>query len=54
MSLIDKAEKKFGNFSIPNLTLIIILGRIVLYFAGISGSIKFEDTFLVGSFVLKG
>ena len=54
MSLIDKLEKKFGGLGIPNLTLILILGRVTLYISEMAGYTKFEDSYLVGDFVLKG
>lgn len=35
MSLLSRLERRFGRFAIPNLTVIIIVGQMVMYFANL-------------------
>ena len=37
MSLLDKLEKKFRRYGIPNLTLHIVVGQSLMYFFAMSG-----------------
>lgn len=43
MKLLDKLEKKLGRFSIHNLTLIIIIGQVLFFFAMRAGLVSFRD-----------
>ncbi len=60
MSLVNRLEKRFGRWAIPNLTVIIIGGQIVLYLAqmlhqgqGIGGD-PFANLYLIPAKVLSG
>lgn len=54
MSWLDKLEKRFYRFSIPNLTIILIIGQILFFGLTYSGTVPIEDISLVGREVLAG
>src|SRR3989338_2429606 len=54
MSILDKLEKKFGRFSIPNLTYYLIGGQALVYIL-IRFYPGFESAFLLeGRYMLQG
>lgn len=54
MSVLDKLERKYRNWAIPNLTLFIVLGQAFFYIAGRSGQFDMTRMILVPSLVMQG
>jgi hypothetical protein len=54
MSLISKAERIFGRFSIPNLSLYLIAGQLAVFLAIQFGKLDPTAVLLVPRFVLSG
>jgi len=55
MSLINKLERRFGRFAIPNLTALLVIGQAAMYVIGLVGRrISFEGVALVPGKVLEG
>lgn len=54
MRLLDKLEKKLGKYSIHNLTLIIIVGQVLFYFAIMRDLINISDISISYDHILKG
>ncbi len=54
MSLLDKIEKKLGRFSVPHLTLYIIIGQALFYILWITKRINLDVIFLIAGRVLDG
>ena len=55
MSLIHRLERRFGRFAIPNLTGILIIGQVALYFlAMVREDLALDRVLLVPELVLQG
>ena len=54
MTLLDKLEKRFGRWAVPNVVLYIIIAQLVVYALVISGQISFGTLPLVPKAVLGG
>jgi hypothetical protein len=54
MAFLDKFERKFRNWAIPNLTLYLVLGQAFFYLAARSGKLDVTRMFLVPSLVMEG
>ena len=54
MNLLDKLEKRFHRFSIPNLTYILIAGQVLLFSLDKLKIIPLEYFVLIGSKVMEG
>jgi hypothetical protein len=54
MSVLDKLERKFRGWVIPNITLFLVLGQAFFYLAGRSGRFDASRMYLVPSLVLQG
>lgn len=54
MRLLDRLEKKLGKYSIHNLSFIIILGQVVVFFANMFGMISLEFLSLSYEKILTG
>lgn len=54
MSILNKLERKFGRFGIPNLTLLFIFPQVALYVLSIGRPKMLEGLVLVPGLVLKG
>jgi len=55
MGLVSRLERKFGRYAIPNLTMLIIAGQVVLYLLWkTDGDRALNGIFLQGSLVLAG
>ena len=54
MRLLDLLEHKYGRFGIPNLTVYLIAGQVILYVMIQTGQIDRGTVFLAGALVLQG
>jgi hypothetical protein len=54
MRLLDRLERKFRPFAVPNLTLIIIMGQVLAFIVGQGNPRIFEQMVLVPRLVLEG
>ena len=54
MSLLDKLERKYRTWAIPNITLYLVFGQAFFYLAARSGKLDVSRMFLVPSLVLQG
>jgi len=54
MKLLDRFEKRFFRFAIPNLTIILIIGQIVVFTMNYMKIIPLDAFILIGSKVLEG
>jgi len=54
MKLLDRLELKFGRFAVPNLTVYLIAGQVILYVMIRTGQIEWRAVYLVGTLVLQG
>lgn len=54
MSLLDRLERIFGRFAIPNLSLYVVIGQVFVLLAGMLGLVSLEKVLLVPAFVLDG
>lgn len=54
MSLLDKLEKKYRRFGIPNLTLNLVIGQSLIYILMMTGRINVNILLLVPARVLQG
>lgn len=54
MTLLDKLEQKLGRFAIPNMTVYLIAGQVILYIMIQTGQIDRGTVFLAGALVLQG
>jgi len=54
MSWVDKLDRKFGRYAIPNLTLLIVCGQITGFFLGKFNPEQLEQWFLIAGRVQEG
>jgi hypothetical protein len=54
MSLLDNLERRFRRFAIPQITLYIVAGQVVLYLFVMAGAIGLEQILLIPAVVLQG
>jgi len=54
MSFLDKLERRFYKYSIPNLTIILIIGQIIFFGLNYSEVVPLEDFMLSGREILAG
>jgi len=54
MKVLDRLELKYGRFALPNLTLYLIAGQVILYVMIQTGQIDRNAVFLAGALVLRG
>jgi membrane associated rhomboid family serine protease len=54
MNTLDYLEKKFGRFVIPNLTLYIITGQVILFVINLIGKVDLSLALLVPQLVFEG
>ena len=54
MGLLNKLDKKFRHWGIPHITLYLIFGQVLVYFAYVSGKIDLSRIYLIPENVLKG
>ena len=54
MRLLDRAERRFGHWAVPNVVLILIIAQLVLYACIIIGRVDYGAMLLVPKAVLGG
>lgn len=54
MSVLDKLERRYRNWAVPNITLFLVMGQAFFYLAARSGKLDVTRMFLVPSLVLQG
>ena len=54
MSLLDRLERIFGRFAVPNLSLYIVIGQVFVLFSGMLHLISLEKLVLVPALVADG
>jgi hypothetical protein len=54
MTFLDKLERKYRKWAIPNITLYLVLAQAFFYLAGRSGRFDMTRMFLIPSLVLQG
>jgi hypothetical protein len=54
MSLLDRLERRYRRFSIPQLTLCIVVGQVLFFIAVSSGAVNIEQMLLIPGMVLQG
>jgi hypothetical protein len=54
MDLLDRLERKFRRYAIPNVTLYLVIGQVLLYFMDYSGQFDLGRVELVPELVLAG
>ena len=54
MSMLDRLERKFGRYYIPNLTIVLVFGQAVFYVLTLMNSIRRDDALLVPALVVRG
>ena len=54
MNLLDKLEKRFGRFAVPNLTLYLIAGQTIFYVMFLTGRVSRTMTLLAGDLLHQG
>lgn len=54
MSLLDRIEKKFGRFYLPNLLMMMLAGQVALFFVTSTGLVDPDDLTLQGGRLLSG
>lgn len=54
MPILDKLERTFGRYAIPNISLYIVIGQVFVLFAAMLGRLEIEWLMLVGSWVRGG
>lgn len=54
MALLDKLEKKFRGYGIPNLTLDLVIGQLLVYILSLSGRVPSDFFYLIPAKVLEG
>ena len=54
MTFLDKLEKRFGHWAVPNVVLYVIVAQLVVYALVISGRISFVTLPLIPKAVLGG
>ena len=53
MTFLDKLEKRFGHWAVPNVVLYVIVAQLVVYALVISGRISFVTLPLIPKAVLE-
>ena len=54
MALLDKLERKFRRYAVPNVTLYLILGQVLFFVFALSGRFILERVVLIPDLVLAG
>lgn len=54
MEFLDKLERKYRNWAIPNITLFLVMGQAFFYLANRSGQFDSSRMYLVPALVLEG
>jgi len=54
MSLLDKLERRFRRFAIPQLTLYIVVGQVMFFISVSTGAVDIEQMLLIPGMVLQG
>lgn len=54
MTLLDKLERLFGRFAIPNIALYLVIGQVFVLLAMMLDRLKIEWLVLVGAWVMDG
>lgn len=54
MNFLDKIERKFHKYSIPNLTIILIVGQAIVFFLDYSKMLTLDKFILIGDKVYNG
>ncbi len=54
MKLIDRLERKFRRYAIPNITLYLVIGQVLFYLFVLAGRFRLERVVLVPALVLEG
>lgn len=54
MTLIDKLERKFGKYAVPNLTIYLIAGQSFFYLMYLTGKLAPSDTYFSAGLLLEG
>jgi hypothetical protein len=54
MNLLNRLEKKFRRFAVPNVTLYLVAGQVFFYLGVMSGFIPIEEMLLIPAMVAKG
>jgi hypothetical protein len=54
MGILDRLERRFRGFAVPNITLFLVLGQAFFYLAARSGQLDVSRMFLVPSLVMQG
>lgn len=54
MRLLDRLEQRYGRFGVPNMTVYLIAGQVVLYIMIQTGQIDRGTVFLAGALVQQG
>ncbi len=54
MNLLDKLERKLQRYAVPNITLYLIIGQVLLFIASMSRDFDIGRVFLIPDLVLRG
>lgn len=54
MRLLDRLEKKFGRYALPNVTVYLIAGQTLFYFLFMTGKLDRSQTWLAADRLLEG
>ena len=54
MNILDKLERRFRRYGIPNITLYLIMGQVLLFMASRSGSFDIGRALLIPELALQG
>ena len=54
MSLLDKMERRWGRYAIPNIALYFVIGQVFVLLASLLGKINVGDLVLVPGIVMQG
>lgn len=54
MALLDRLQRRFGRYAVPNVTLILIAGQVALYVVGLAQPQVLEKAALIPRQVLQG
>lgn len=52
MGLLNKLDKKFRHWGIPHITLYLIFGQVLVYFAYVSGKVELLRIYLIPASVI--
>ncbi len=54
MNILDKLDRKFGRYAVPNVTIAIVIGQALLFLFAYAGTLDITRAMLVPALVLQG